>query len=482
MTRLSPPPIIRPFPQRKVPKALVFALLPVSVGLIAVPFLYQSATLPFLSASVGFSILALIITITLVPTLGPAFLDANLKGRDLLKRSNIYIPESIGLIAAAVYILLLLLFIPFPFSDFLQSEENKRTLEGLTKVDFPHQQLSTYLAAILCLLTASLLGFLDDVFDIRWRHKLPIPIIASIPLLLVYFAEGGNTHVVVPKPLRFLLGNNVHLGPLYYVYMSMLSTFCTNSINILAGLNGLEAVQALIIAMSVALNDLLYLPWGFNLTIGEKTHVGGVYDAGMAYGSRELMERHLLSLYFMLPLIGVCIGFLYHNWYPARVFPGDTLCYVTGMAFAVVGILGHYSKTLLLFFIPQVFNFLLSCPQLFGLVPCPRHRVPWLDSKPSSLLLYPSQADFPHPPKTLSIVVLQVFAWLRLTKLTRHPKNGQILSCTNLTLPNVVLVNFGPMKEKNVTLAIALIQVFASCIAFFIRYGLVGLFYDGDRR
>lgn len=64
--------------------------------------------------------------------------------------------------------------------------------------------------------------------------------------------------------------------------------------------------------------------------------------------------------------------------YPARAFPGDTLCYVTGMAFAVVGIQAHFSKTLLLFFIPQIFNFLLSCPQLFGLVPCPRHRVPRL--------------------------------------------------------------------------------------------------------
>ena len=62
--------------------------------------------------------------------------------------------------------------------------------------------------------------------------------------------------------------------------------------------------------------------------------------------------------------------------YPARVFPGDTLCYVTGMAFSVVGIQAHFSKTLLLFFMPQIFNFLLSCPQLFGLVPCPRHRVP----------------------------------------------------------------------------------------------------------
>jgi UDP-N-acetylglucosamine--dolichyl-phosphate N-acetylglucosaminephosphotransferase len=46
------------------------------------------------------------------------------------------------------------------------------------------------------------------------------------------------------------------------------------------------------------------------------------------------------------------------------------------MTFAVAGILGHFSKTLLLFFLPQIFNFLYSTPQLFKLIPCPRHRLP----------------------------------------------------------------------------------------------------------
>lgn len=62
--------------------------------------------------------------------------------------------------------------------------------------------------------------------------------------------------------------------------------------------------------------------------------------------------------------------------YPSEVFVGDTYCYFAGMTFAVVGILGHFSKTMLLFFIPQVINFLYSVPQLFHLVPCPRHRMP----------------------------------------------------------------------------------------------------------
>lgn len=104
--------------------------------------------------------------------------------------------------------------------------------------------------------------------------------------------------------------------------MALLSTFTTNSINILAGINGSEVSQALIIALSVVLNDLLYLPWPFGFSIPmhllgspSEVEVGGVWSAGMSYGSKELVERHLFSLYFMLPLVGVCLGFLYHNWY-----------------------------------------------------------------------------------------------------------------------------------------------------------------------
>ena len=51
-----------------------------------------------------------------------------------------------------------------------------------------------------------------------------------------------------------------------------------------------------------------------------------------------------------------------HNAFPSKVFVGDTYCYFAGMTFAVVGILGHFSKTMLLFFIPQIFNFVLSIP------------------------------------------------------------------------------------------------------------------------
>jgi UDP-N-acetylglucosamine--dolichyl-phosphate N-acetylglucosaminephosphotransferase len=95
----------------------------------------------------------------------------------------------------------------------------------------------------------------------------------------------------------------------------------------------------------------------------------------------------------MIPFIACTLPILMRNWFvfvlyfsdlfflfaircPAEIFVGDTLCYFSGMTFAVVGIIGHFSKTMLLFFIPQIINFLLSIPQLFHFIPCPRHRLP----------------------------------------------------------------------------------------------------------
>jgi UDP-N-acetylglucosamine--dolichyl-phosphate N-acetylglucosaminephosphotransferase len=193
-------------------------------------------------------------------------------------------------------------------------------------------------------------GFIDDLFDLRWRWKLIIPAVATLPLLMAY---NGSTYIAVPLPLTSLLGTSINLGFLYYVYMGLLAIFCTNAINIYAGCNGLEAGQSLIIALSILVHNLIEL---------------------------ESLQHsnHLLSIFLIVPFIGVTAGLLHWNWFPSSVFVGDTFCYFAGMTFAVVGILGHFSKTLLLFFIPQIVNFVYSLPQilhLFGLV-CPRHRLP----------------------------------------------------------------------------------------------------------
>ena len=57
-----------------------------------------------------------------------------------------------------------------------------------------------------------LLGFADDVLDLRWKHKLYLPTIASLPLLMVYYVNFNSTTIIVPKPMQLLLGHDVDLG------------------------------------------------------------------------------------------------------------------------------------------------------------------------------------------------------------------------------------------------------------------------------
>lgn len=64
-----------------------------------------------------------------------------------------------------------------------------------------------------------------------------VPTIATLPLLVAY---SGTTAVIAPIVLRPLVGKMVELGILYKLYMGSLAVFCTNSINIYAGINGLE--------------------------------------------------------------------------------------------------------------------------------------------------------------------------------------------------------------------------------------------------
>jgi len=64
---------------------LLGVLVPAALWFILRPFLDPVPSVPALYASFGFSILAFVTTLYLVPALGPRFVQANLKGRDLLK-------------------------------------------------------------------------------------------------------------------------------------------------------------------------------------------------------------------------------------------------------------------------------------------------------------------------------------------------------------------------------------------------------------
>lgn len=69
----------------------------------------------------------------------------------------------------------------------------------------------------------------------------------------------------------------------------MLAVFCTNAINILAGINGLEVGQSVIIALSIIAFDLLEL-------------------------RGDQFKAHSFSLNIMLPYLATTLALLKHNW------------------------------------------------------------------------------------------------------------------------------------------------------------------------
>lgn len=303
------------------------------------------------------------------------------------------------------------------------------------------------------------MGLADDLFDIRWRHKFFIPAFAAIPLLVVYRVDFGVTSIVVPIQLQPYLGQLVDLGALYYVYMAAVAIFSPNSINILAGINGIEVAQSVVIGFLIVLNDTLYLltPYPHPAT-----------------------DSHLFSLSFLLPFLAVSLALLYHNWYPARVFVGDTYCYLAGMVFVVVSILGHFSKTLMLLLLPQIFNFVYSTPQIFGLVPCPRHRLPRFNARTG--LLEPSVTVWSEDRQPRFRIIdwgLRLLGRLRLLKVVVD-EEGRLVETSNFTLLNLWLVWRGPLREDRLATEITALQAVLGLIGLFVRHSLARLVFRED--
>ncbi|KAI0844745.1 glycosyl transferase family 4-domain-containing protein [Daldinia vernicosa] len=424
-----------------------------------------------LVASLALSGIAFAASYAMIRWLGPTFIKAGLKGRDLSKVNNSnYIPECMGGICAVVYLLIIIVFIPFPFyKDIVVATSGGGNRDVVKNVEFvqqgrllhkfPHSKLASYLSAIISLQSITLLGIGDDLFDIRWRHKFFIPAFASIPLLVIYFIDFGVTSIVLPTFLQPYIGRELFdLGILYYGYMSAFSIFSPNSINILAGINGIEVSQSIVIALLLAFNDALYLltPYPHPAT-----------------------DSHLFSLYFLLPFLGVSFALLIHNWYPARVFCGDTYCYFAGMVFVVVSILGHFSKTLILLLVPQIFNFVYSTPQLFGLIPCPRHRLPHFNARTGLLEPSVTKWEKDKQPRLIIAKALRLLSQLRLLRL-KEDEQGLIEETSNLTILNLWLVWRGPMREDRLAKEITAMQTVLGLFGLFVRHKLALLIFRED--
>jgi len=465
-------------------------------ALLLVPSIYVASLLDdqtrggLLSrAAIGVAVFAG--TLLLVPPLAAYTERKGLFGRDLGKRwhpepkvRDARVPEALGIVSALGWLVGVIL------CECLYARKEGGASgagAGASGAGLEDQSMhkaveeqAKYNSALVSVCFMVLLGFMDDVLDLPWRAKLILPTVASFPLLVTY---TGSTSIVVPRPLRpFFLtppgeaapegthgtltplgalvdalpfvtvdsaarGAVLELGILYLAYMCLLSVFCTNALNIYAGINGLEAGQALVIASAMLLYALLQV----------------LFEAADR-------ENYLFAATLLLPFWGATLGLLWHNWFPSKVFVGDTFCYFAGMTFAVVGIHGHFTKPLWLFFLPQLVNFFYSLPQLFKVVPCPRHRLPSVEppaQEGDPCFMAPSRFECKPGKHAL------------LKRLHGLPREAD--SLPNFTLLNLTLA-WLPFRvtERGLCIALLVLQAASCAAALALRYSPAAAYvFDG---
>ena len=108
------------------------------------------------------------------------------------------VPEATGIITGCVFLMVTFVMIPLTFSGDLAN------LSAAQSSDFPHAEFAQLISALLSISCMLMLGFADDVLDLRWRHKLLLPTMASMPLLLVYYVTANRTQVVLPLFVQVL--------------------------------------------------------------------------------------------------------------------------------------------------------------------------------------------------------------------------------------------------------------------------------------
>ncbi len=184
-------------------------------------------------------------------------------------------------------------------------------------------QLAVVIAATL--LTA-LLGFVDDITKV-FKHrslglspkgKLIGQVLISIAFCLVAVNFCGVEPVVeIPPIVSINLGvlsiwlpwgeGFFQIPWLYIIFVTLLMAGMSNSVNLTDGLDGLAA--------------------------------GCVMIAMLAMAAISYRADNLVMALFCGALAGACVGFLWFNTYPAKIFMGDTGSLAFGTALAAVAVM-----------------------------------------------------------------------------------------------------------------------------------------------
>jgi phospho-N-acetylmuramoyl-pentapeptide-transferase len=188
----------------------------------------------------------------------------------------------------------------------------------------PHPLGAELLAVVLVFLGHAAIGFLDDYLSVKRgkslglkaRHKLAWQfIVASGFVLWLYLtARPGVTTEVVLWP-----GHLFDFGYAYYPIALLLIMGLSNATNLTDGLDGLLSGLTMFAALGISWTIYTLSP-----------------------GFEQLP-------WFGHALAGACLGFLWFNAHPAKVFMGDTGSLAIGASLTAMAIVGKQEILLLVF-------------------------------------------------------------------------------------------------------------------------------------
>jgi phospho-N-acetylmuramoyl-pentapeptide-transferase len=220
---------------------------------------------------------------------------------------------------------------------------------------------------VLTVLTYGVIGFLDDFIKVRNRRSLGLNKRAKFVLQVgsaVAFGVVAVTWVHTDTSLSFtrLSVPGTHLGSVAWIVLAVLMlTGTSNAVNLTDGLDGLAAGSATFCFAVLALIGY----WSFR-------HFG-IYHLGSA------LDVGLTSV----ALAGACLGFLWWNAAPAKIYMGDTGSLSVGAGLAAICLLLNVDLLLLIIgglfvletlsVIAQVLSFRLFHRRVFKMAPLHHH-------------------------------------------------------------------------------------------------------------
>ncbi len=187
------------------------------------------------------------------------------------------------------------------------------------------QMISILIGSFIIVLT----GMIDDIKPISAKAKLFGQIFASS--VIVFYGNILLNNITI-------FGLDIPFGIFAYPITILFIVACTNIINLIDGLDGLAG----------GISSIFYL----------STII-------ICFFQGRFME---LELVLSLIMLGSTLGFLIHNFHPAKIFAGDSGSLFMGFSIAVISLLGFKTTAITSIFIPLMILAVPILDTLFAII------------------------------------------------------------------------------------------------------------------